>query len=204
MAPSPDRFQRRRAANRAALLEAAIELFQTRGTRATKIEDICERADVAKRTFFNHFETREHLVREIALQRAEQLAAILDADPPAPGPAGTQLEALFTAMGRYLAARPAYRELVAEMLTLRFERGSQATRSGVLGGAVHRFVQDAATRGQLANGASAAALADLVIGAITTALANWCADDHFDLEAALAESAALLSTWFVPPTRSAR
>ncbi len=200
---SPDRFQRRRARNRAALVEAAIELFQTRGTRATKIEDICERADVAKRTFFNHFETREHLVREIAFQRAEQLASLLGAEPAAPGPAGARLAALFAEMGRYLAARPAYRDFVAEMLTLRFEHGSQATRSGVLGGAVHRFVASAEERGELAPGRPPAAVADLVIGAITTALANWCADDRFDLEAALAESAALLSTWFVPPTRSA-
>ena len=89
MSTSPDRFQRRRARNRAALLEAAIELFQRQGTRATKIEDICERADVARRTFFNHFESREQLVQEIALQRAEQMAALLDARADEPGPAGT-------------------------------------------------------------------------------------------------------------------
>ena len=204
-ASQPDRFQRRRARNRAALLEAAIALFQRQGTRATKIEDICERADVARRTFFNHFETREQLVQEIALQRSEQLATLLDARAGEPGPAGERFARLLAEMGTYLAARPAYRELVAEMLSLRFAHGSEAARSGVIGAAVHRFVVSAAERGELRAASSPTALADLCVGALMTALANWCADDAFDLEAALAESAALLSDLLDPPhERSAR
>ena len=80
---APSRFERRRLQNRAALLEAAIDLFQQQGLKATKLEEICERADVSPRTFFNHFETREHLTRAIARERAEQMATRLgaSADP---------------------------------------------------------------------------------------------------------------------------
>src|SRR4030095_11078929 len=77
-APAPNRFERRRSRNRQALLDAAIDLFQQGGVHAVKLEEICERADVAPRTFFNHFETREHLYREIAQQRAEQFAVLFD------------------------------------------------------------------------------------------------------------------------------
>ncbi|TMQ68199.1 MAG: helix-turn-helix transcriptional regulator, partial [Candidatus Eisenbacteria bacterium] len=53
-----NRFERRRRRNRQALIDAAIDLFQQHGIRGAKIEEICARADVAPRTFFNHFETR--------------------------------------------------------------------------------------------------------------------------------------------------
>ena len=61
-----NRFEKRRLRSRAALLSAAIDLFQTKGVQATSVEEICDRADVSVRTFFNHFETREHLHETIA------------------------------------------------------------------------------------------------------------------------------------------
>ena len=140
-ASTPNRFEQRRQRNRAALLDAAIELFQKRGLRDTKLEDICERADVSPRTFFNHFETREHLYRAIARQRAEQMAARIEAEADTPGPVAERLPALFAEIGAYLDARPAYREFVGEMLSLRPEAGSEAARNGALGRAALHFVE---------------------------------------------------------------
>lgn len=194
--PSPDRFQRRRARNRAALLEAAIELFQQQGTRATKVEEICERADVARRTFFNHFESREHLYREIALQRAEQMAGILDQRAADPRPMTERLPALLAEIAAYLSARPAYRELVSEMLALRFDSGGEATHDGALGQAVRRFVAAGVSRGEIGDRHPVDVLSDLLLGAITTALSNWCAIDDFDLEAALDGAAGALLDLF--------
>ena len=74
----PTRFSRLRARTRDALLDAAVELFQTRGIRATTIEAICARADVSQRTFFNHFKTREHLYAAIAQRRLIGIVAYLD------------------------------------------------------------------------------------------------------------------------------
>jgi AcrR family transcriptional regulator len=144
-----NRFERRRRRNRTALLDAALELFQDQGIRATKLEEICARADVAPRTFFNHFETREHLYQAIADQRAEQLAAAFDAQASDPRPFAGRLLALLTGMGRYLVQRPAYRELVSEMLYLRLASGNAAVRGGSLGRAALRFVADGVDRGEV-------------------------------------------------------
>jgi hypothetical protein len=51
------RVDRRVEEFRARVLEAAMELFEARGIDGTKIDDICEAADVAKRTLCNHFPT---------------------------------------------------------------------------------------------------------------------------------------------------
>src|SRR5215831_16623739 len=99
------RFERRRERSRAALIDAAIELFQERGVRETKLEEICERADVAPRTFFNHFETREHLYEAIERQRAVQFAEQLDALCADRRSLARRLNELFAAVGAHLSAR---------------------------------------------------------------------------------------------------
>jgi AcrR family transcriptional regulator len=58
-AVTPGRRDRKREATRKALEEAAWALFQERGFAQTTIEDITERVDVAARTFFRHFPSKE-------------------------------------------------------------------------------------------------------------------------------------------------
>jgi AcrR family transcriptional regulator len=190
------RIDRRRRRNREALLEAAIDLFQERGIRGTKLEDICERAHVSARTFFNHFETREHLYRALSQQRARQLAALFDTSAGEPGSLAESLPRIFARIAAYLDARPLYRELVGEMLHARPGGASELVRTRALGSALRRFVE----HGLAATGARCAVapevLADVVLGALTTALANWSATDSYDLPYELQRSAAALQLLF--------
>jgi AcrR family transcriptional regulator len=192
----PTRFERRRQRSRGALLDAAIELFQEHGLRETKLEDICERADVSPRTFFNHFATREELYQAIAGQRVDQLVEQLDRLRVDPRPLGRRLGELFATIGAYLAARPLYRELVGEMLRLRDTGGPEAGRSRRLGDAARRFVRDAVKRGEVARRHRPETLADLVLGALMIALSNWSADGTYDLERGLTEAARALLDLF--------
>lgn len=195
--PAPmSRYERRRLRNRGALIDAAIELFQQRGIRGTKLEEICDLADVATRTFFNHFETREHLYRAIAQQRGQQLAALIEAQTVHSSPLGERLTQLFAQIGAYLSARPAYRELVGEMLHLGLDGGSEAARNGSLGRAALRFVEHGVARDEFSRRHSPEVLADLLLGAITTAITNWCADDDYDLNEGLEQAAHALLDLF--------
>jgi AcrR family transcriptional regulator len=193
----PTRFGRRRLRNRAALIEAALVLFQSQGIRGTKLEEVCERADVAPRTFFNHFETREHLYQAIAEQRASQLAAQLDATS-AEEPFAQQLERTLSRTARYLTARPLYRELVGEMLRLRPESGSEIARDRTLGQASLRFIESGVARGEVTRRHAPAVLADILVGTLVTALTNWCANDRYDLETGLSEACAALLDLLAP------
>jgi AcrR family transcriptional regulator len=53
--------QRKRARTRAALIAAALELFERQGYEATTIDDIAAAADVSPRTFFRYFATKEEV-----------------------------------------------------------------------------------------------------------------------------------------------
>jgi AcrR family transcriptional regulator len=50
-----------------------MTLFEERGVYATRVEDITERADVAKGAFYSHFDTKDDLIAELVRQGVELL-----------------------------------------------------------------------------------------------------------------------------------
>jgi AcrR family transcriptional regulator len=61
-APAMGRRERRAAETRLKLFRTALELFIDRGFQNVTVEDITEGADVGKGTFFNYFESKEHVL----------------------------------------------------------------------------------------------------------------------------------------------
>jgi AcrR family transcriptional regulator len=53
------------------ILDAAYDLFSTRGIRAVGIDEIVARAEVAKATLYRHFRTKDELVLSFLEQREE-------------------------------------------------------------------------------------------------------------------------------------
>lgn len=75
--PSGDRRARQREHTRRRILDAALELFSARGYAGTSMDDIADRADVARRTLFNHFPAKKAILTAWREDRADQLAAAL-------------------------------------------------------------------------------------------------------------------------------
>lgn len=69
---------RRRARTRASLLRAGQALFAARSVDAVSIDDIVLAADVAKGSFYNHFQDKDALAREIAIQVRAEVEAQID------------------------------------------------------------------------------------------------------------------------------
>ncbi len=94
---------------------AAFELFLSQGVAATTIEEICERADVANRTFFNHFATRQEMVRALAERRLVNLHDVVFDRSDEPVPA--RLVGVFDDIAAALVkSGDTYREMIGEML----------------------------------------------------------------------------------------
>jgi AcrR family transcriptional regulator len=60
-----------RSQARKRIVDAAYDLFSTRGIRAVGIDEVVERADVAKATLYRHFRTKDELVLSFLEQREE-------------------------------------------------------------------------------------------------------------------------------------
>jgi AcrR family transcriptional regulator len=78
-ARSQGRVARRRAAVRRRILEVAEELIADRGVEGVTIEDITEAADIARRTFYHHFDSKHEILVPIAHARTKALNRRIDA-----------------------------------------------------------------------------------------------------------------------------
>lgn len=81
------RRERKKEETKERIFKAAVKLFRDKGFEATTIDEITERADVAKGTFFNYFPRKESVLgylSEVRMAEAvENAAAILAARRPA-------------------------------------------------------------------------------------------------------------------------
>ncbi len=203
-AATPDRTQRRVLRTRRAILDAATDLYEQHGPRSVTIADVCVAADVADRTFFNHFASRDELDGALAQERARVVAELIDEHATSDRSLAPRLAALFAAVASQLGDRPAARELFADLSHTRHDRSNETARNRLIGASAVRFVEDGVRRGEITIVFAPPVLADLLVGALVTAAANWSVDDRFDLDAELAESAAALTVLFSAKRRAAR
>lgn len=80
--PALGRRERKKAATRATILDAAISLFLERGFDAVTVREIADKADVTPRTVFMHFPQKEALLFGDEDEQHERLAgAVRDRAP---------------------------------------------------------------------------------------------------------------------------
>jgi AcrR family transcriptional regulator len=187
-----DRFERQKHESRTRLLDAAYALFRFQGMERTTIDQICERAEVSPRTFFNHFPRRDDLVLALATERLRHLGAVLAERPDA------GLPALLDEVAGFLeSSGPAYRQLLGPMSAV---EGAGPERGGELHATLTAFVRQAVARGEITDQHDPLVLADVIAGAVSVALRNWTLDDGYSIRAGLRELAAVLSDVLAPAT----
>jgi AcrR family transcriptional regulator len=79
LAPSPNRFERRRERTRHELLAAATRVLAERGFHRTKVADIAAAADVGVGTFYLHFPDKEALFDAVVEETVRRLKTAVDA-----------------------------------------------------------------------------------------------------------------------------
>ena len=186
----PSRRERRKREVHERIAEAAALLFERQGFEATKVDEICERADVAQKTFFNHFPTKQHLVRELAEAVFDELHHMLEEARKQPLPIGEKLEAFFERVANDSESFARVRkELVVEVI--RAARGD-SLQTHKLHSSFGAMLREAAARGELGNAHGVEFLSEMAVGVFTGILLNWVSLDGYPLRDRLAEAAEFL------------
>ena len=80
MQTEPSRRERKKEETRHRIFHAAIDLFRQKGFESTTVDDITEKADVAKGTFFNYYPRKEAVLAFLSEERLpviEEIAGTL-------------------------------------------------------------------------------------------------------------------------------
>ncbi|MFJ7154764.1 TetR/AcrR family transcriptional regulator [Streptomyces sp. NPDC101118] len=174
-----DSSSTRRQATRQKLYEAAVTLIAEQGFSATTVDEIAERAGVAKGTVYYNFASKTVLFEELLRHGVGLLTASLrDAADGVRSRGGTSVEAL-DAMIRaglvFIDAYPAFTQLyVAELW--RTNRAWQSTLMVVRGEAVavvESVLREGVERGELSGEIDVPLTAAALVGMVLVAALDW-------------------------------
>jgi AcrR family transcriptional regulator len=179
----PSRRQRRKLEMRGRILQAARELFSEQGFQETRVADVCDRADIAQKTFFNHFPTKLDLLREIAHAGIEALMFEIEDIRKADLGTRDRIHRFFDTVAAHITeAGPKNRELLVELVHLisgdAAERSEQVRR---LHAAFRGIVEDGLALGDVTHRHDPQALTEIILGAYYVLIFNYANLDDFPI-----------------------
>lgn len=162
MKPKLSRRERKKLETRQALLEAAWVLFRDKGFHDTTIEEITDRADVAKGTFFNYFPSKDGLLGELALWRFSQVREALEAERVAPESPVARITLLLRLLHEQLLDDwPLIQQAFAHRLGKPFASQDQTRRQ--VTSLLTELVKQAQERGEIRGDLEAEVVTDLIL-----------------------------------------
>jgi AcrR family transcriptional regulator len=191
--PDISRRERKKDENRERIAAAALKLFRERGFAATTVDEIAQRADVAKGTFFNHFPRKEAVLGYMATAEVERLEQSVETALANPSLTAIERIQQVFEFGTLLY------EQEPELLRIVFLealKGPEASlfevheRGHV---AIGRLVQDAIARGEFRSGLDAAQVTEVLRGMFLSTTLVWLhCTELYDLRREVRQRLALI------------
>ncbi len=128
------RTERNKREIRGRILASAGGLFVEHGIEATKVEVICEQADIAVRTFFNHFPSKRDVVHQLGIDATSEVTARISAAHERGHSTRERLTAFFSdSIEVSLHRGPPHPELLASLVAVLFgSTDLQAARDAMI------------------------------------------------------------------------
>lgn len=168
------RRERRKREVRDRIVAAALALFDEKGFGHTTVAEICARADVAHKTFFNYFATKQQVLRDIARIELDVLLGLIEQAGQCRGSTRERLEQFFRLLAeRIETAGPMRRELVTELVHVGHEAGTQSAQARTLHTAFGRLLRKGLAGGDLTRTHRVGTLTEIVVGTFYALMFNW-------------------------------
>ena len=196
------RRERRKHELRERILETARRLFEENGIAATTVAEICEQADVAQKTFFNHFESKPQLLREMASEGLERMCVDLEVIRKRHRSTADRLAAFFRQIADNAeAAGPMHREVLTEVIHVAQDTGSEPEQARRLHAAFGALVRDGRAEGDVSREDSLATQTEMLLGAYYALMFNWAHLEAYPLRRQAAAAARFLARALCPSER---
>ncbi|MCB1012385.1 MAG: TetR/AcrR family transcriptional regulator [Microthrixaceae bacterium] len=172
--------ERKKLERRAAIESAALDLFEEHGFDSTTTEQIAARADIAPRTFFLYFPTKEDVVLADYAQRLDRIVEELGSRPADESPWDALRASLLVVASDYEHERSALIRRFSIMTTnpsvfarsLALQAGWEDTLSAVIAERIGSGHDD--------GGITARLLASAALAAMRSAIQHWVISGHHE------------------------
>jgi len=154
------RLEKRKRERRLRIYDAAVELFRSQGFERTTVSQIAEAADVVPATFFNHFQSKNAVLRQMT---TEVLGVI--------------------------ETRGLARDVLLELVRTESEPGKPPPYIERIHEPFAALLRDGQQRGEVRRDEDAAFLAEMVVGILNAAITNWLANPDYPIEQRLRQAA---------------
>ena len=176
------RRERRKRAMRNRLLEVARERFAAQGVEATRVQEICERVDIAEKTFFNYFPSKRHLMRELANEGVGELIQDIETVRKQTTSTAERIRLFFDQVVENMEqAGPMQREVLTEMVHVAHEGGAEHDQARRLHEGFSRLIANGLEEGDLTEAHPPETLTDMLMGAFYVLMFNWANLDGYPL-----------------------
>lgn len=188
------RRERRKLEMRGRILEAATLLFDAQGIHQTKLSEISDRADVAQKTFFNHFPSKQHLIRALAEGALQRLLVDIEQVRKAPGTTRDRIHRFFEHIADNAeSAGPMHRELLTELIHAMHESREESAHVRRLRDAFGQIVADGVSHGELTRDHDPETLAEVLLGTFYSLMFSWAHLEGYALRLRAAAAARFLA-----------
>ncbi len=189
--PAPSRRERRRREIHERIIDAAIGLFGHKGFAATTALEIAETADVAEKTFYNHFPTKQHLIEELAERSLEGTARLLAEARRIPGTTVERLRHFCerSAEAAEQGSRQLTREVLLELVRVAQVDGVGPEHSRRLHVAIRTLFDEGLAQGDVAPDRDVGFLSELGVAAYLGIIINWVTLPNYPLRERLRQLA---------------
>lgn len=176
---APGRRERKKLEIRDRLYASALDLFVERGFEATTMDDIAERADVARATVFNHFPQKTAFLFEWGQRRRDRVAETMASEHVAELPAADRLRRYLSALAELnIASRRATVTLMDASVRI-----GGALRSPNLDLELAKFVDEGRRAGEFRSDVDSAQAGTLLAAGYFSSVLRWISSEPepFDL-----------------------
>lgn len=172
------RRERRKQEVETRIREVALELFRTQGFEETTVEQIAERADVAKGTFFNYFPRKDALLWAIAEDVLGEVMIRLGDPATWGGPALEQVRRIFLEFAALAEEnRGLYRTLVTENMRRFWDAGCRKPGEEEFRAMLRSILRRGRREGELRKEVDENTAASLIEAAYMTTMVEWLRED---------------------------
>lgn len=182
------RLEKRKQERRLRIYEAAVELFRRQGFERTTVNQIAEVADVVPATFFNHFQSKNAVLRELTGEALEAIELMLEQEFEAKTSTRECLTGFVSsAAERISETRDLARDVLLELIRAE-SPGKQPPYIERIHEPFAALVRKGQERGDVRRDQDAAFLAEMVVGILNATITNWLANRDYPIEQRLRQA----------------